>query len=89
MAAEIRGPALLDSKIKSVSRFFSGNHVSDKDFFTFMKRFVPKGRVVLSIDRTIWEFGKEIRNVLVLAISFDKIAMPLLFKIIPKARVGT
>ena len=89
MAAEIKSPALLDSKIKSVSRFLGGNHISDKDFFGFMKRFVPQGKVVLSIDRTIWEFGKQIRNVLVLAVSFDKIAMPLLFKIIPYKGAST
>ena len=83
MAEEQIGDILLDSKIKSVSRFLEGNHIDDDNFYQFMSSYIPDGKALLSIDRTIWELGKEIRNILVLAVSYEKIAMPLIFKIIP------
>ncbi len=83
IAEEQIGDILLDSKIKSVSRFLGGEHIPDDNFYQFMSGYIPKGKVLISIDRTIWELGKEIRNILVLAVSYDKIAMPLIFKIIP------
>ena len=88
-AAGIQGNANLDSKIKSVTRFLSGNHIAEDDFIMFVSRFIPDGKIALAIDRTIWEFGKEIRNVLVLAVSFDKIAMPVMFTIIPYKGAST
>lgn len=49
----------------------------------FLETYIPSQKLILTIDRTIWEFGKTIRNTLVLAVSYKNIAMPLLFKIIP------
>lgn len=60
MAEEIREHTLLDSKIKSVSRFLAGNHIDIDCYYQFMKDYIPAGKILLSIDRTIWEMGKEI-----------------------------
>jgi len=83
MSEEIKGDIKLDSKIKSISRFLNGNHIGSKQFYKFIKYYIPQEAKIVSIDRTTWEMGKEIRNVLTLAISFDGIAMPVAFKIIP------
>lgn len=80
LAEEIKGDILLDSKIKAVSRFLKGNHIDDNEFCNFMRHFIPEGKLLLSIDRTTWELGKNIRNILVLAVSYEKIGMPILFK---------
>jgi len=80
LAEEIKGDTLLDSKIKAVSRFLKGNHIDDSGFYSFMEHFIPDGKLLLSIDRTTWELGKSVRNLLVLAVSYDKIAMPVMFK---------
>lgn len=82
LAEEQKSNILLDSKIKAISRFFSSNSIMEEEFYGFMSLYIPKGKVQLSIDRTTWEMGKEIRNILVLAVSYDKIAMPLMYKII-------
>jgi hypothetical protein len=82
IAEEQVGDILLDSKIKSISRFLKCDHIKDDAFYDFMSHYTPKGKVLISIDRTTWELGKEIRNILVLAVSYDKIAMPLIFKTI-------
>jgi Transposase DDE domain len=81
MAEEIEGNTLLDSKIKSVYRFLEKDFINIDDYYKFMTPLLPEGKVILSLDRTTWELGKEIRNILVL--SYDKIAMSLIYKIIP------
>ena len=83
IAQEIESKILLDSKIKSVSRFLQGSFIPDASFHAFIKTFIPSHKVQISVDRTIWEHGKEIRNILVLAISYDHITIPVLFKTIP------
>lgn len=74
---------MLDSKIKSVYRFLEKDFINIDDYYKFMTPLLPEGKVILSLDRTTWELGKEIRNILVLSVSYDKIAMPLIYKIIP------
>ncbi|WP_341762862.1 transposase [Candidatus Tisiphia endosymbiont of Melanophora roralis] len=83
MAEEIEGDKLLDSKIKAVYRFLQEDNINIDDYYKYMKNYIPQGKVVLSIDRTTWELGQEIRNILVLSVSYNKIAMPLIYKIIP------
>ena len=39
MAEEQIGDILLDSKIKSVSRFLEGNHIDDDNFYQFMSSY--------------------------------------------------
>jgi hypothetical protein len=57
--------------------------IGDDGMCNFLETYIPSQKLILTIDRTIWEFGKTIRNILVLAVSYKNIAMPLLFKIIP------
>ncbi|MFU7502763.1 MAG: hypothetical protein ACE1S7_04970, partial [Candidatus Tisiphia sp.] len=74
MAEEIEGDKLLDSKIKAVYRFLQEDNINIDDYYKYMKNYIPQGKVVLSIDRTTWELGQEIRNILVLSVSYNKIA---------------
>lgn len=43
-----------------------------------------KGNVVLIMDRTNWQFGKQNINILMLAIRHNNIAYPLMFKLLDK-----
>lgn len=43
-----------------------------------------KGKVVLIMDRTNWQFGKHNINILMLAIRHNNIAYPLMFKLLDK-----
>jgi hypothetical protein len=38
----------------------------------------------LAMDRTNWKFGKTDINVLVLAVVYQGVAFPLMFKMLPK-----
>jgi len=80
MASEIEGETLLESKIKSVSRFLDGDNIDEDCYYEFIKEHMPPGKVCISIDRTSWELGRIVRNLLVITVSYDKIGMPVLFK---------
>lgn len=72
----------LDSKIKSISRFLEGDNIDLGDYHSFIEEYFPTNKMLLSLDRTIWEFGGKIRNILILSVSYDKIGMPVMFKFI-------
>lgn len=72
-----------DTKIKSVARFLLNNPIKNDDYYHFMKHYIPTNKYIISIDRTIWEFGKQIRNILVLAVSYKGISLPVIFEVIP------
>lgn len=82
LSEEIAGRILLDSKIKLVSRFLERNYRPDENFHLLLKSYIPSGKLPLSIDRTTWELRTSIRNILVLGISYNKISIPVLYKII-------
>lgn len=43
-----------------------------------------KGPYTLSIDRTNWQFGTTDINALVLGITYEGVAFPILFHLLPK-----
>ena len=45
----------------------------------------PKGGWVLSMDRTNWKYGRTHLNLLVVAIVLDKVAIPIVWKALPRA----
>ena len=45
----------------------------------------PEGGWVLSMDRTNWKYGRTHLNLLVVAIVLDKVAIPVLWKALPRA----
>ena len=45
----------------------------------------PEGGWVLSMDRTNWKYGRTHLNLLVVAIVLDKVAIPVIWKALPRA----
>ncbi|MDX2082587.1 MAG: transposase [Rickettsiales bacterium] len=81
-ASEIKGDAKLLSKEQSVSRFLKNKDlIGMEEFHQFMFKYFPSERMVLSIDRTNWERGKKIYNIMVIAVSFHNISMPVTFTV--------
>ena len=73
------------SSMRRIQRFMSGY---DLDFSLVAKlifKLLPhKGPYVLSMDRTNWQFGSFDINALVLAVTYQGVAFPLLFRLLPK-----
>jgi hypothetical protein len=41
-------------------------------------------RKILILDRTEWHFGKQVINILVLAVQYGEIAVPLLWRVMAR-----
>ena len=85
LSAAFGGKADSLSSMRRIQRFMSGY---DLDFSLVAKiifKLLPhKGPYVLSMDRTNWQFGSFDINALVLAVTYQGVAFPLLFRLLPK-----
>jgi Transposase DDE domain len=79
------GLALPESNYKRLQRFFRG---FDLDYAVIAKAVVAWMNIpqpwVLSIDRTAWEFGSHIYNILTLGVVHEGVAFPLLWWMLDK-----
>ena len=75
-----------ESRYKRLQRFFKLFKI---DFtviagFIFKLFLLQNGKWYLTIDRTNWKFGKKDINVLMLAIAYEGIAIPIFWKLLNK-----
>lgn len=79
------GLALPESSYKRLQRFFRG---FDVDYAVIAKAVVAWMKIpqpwVLSLDRTTWEFGRHIYNILTLGVVHEGVAFPLLWWMLDK-----
>jgi len=75
----------VDSSLRRIQRFMS-EYLLDTDLIArFVLALLPhKPPYRLALDRTNWKFGTSNINVLVLAIVYNGVAFPILFKLMPK-----
>ncbi|MEA4868584.1 IS4 family transposase ISBf13 [bioreactor metagenome] len=73
------------SSLRRIQRFMA-EYVLDLDIIArFVVGLLPhKGPYTLSMDRTNWKFGETNINVLTLAVTYDGVAFPVLFQLMPK-----
>jgi len=74
-----------DSSLRRIQRFMA-DYSLDKDLiarliFALLPHEPPYS---IAIDRTNWKFGQTNINILVLAIVYEGVAFPILFKLMPK-----
>ena len=86
LATAMQGRAQISSNYRRLQRFFA-EVTLDYDLIArwIFSYFIPAGeKVYLTIDRTNWCFGKQPINVMMLAIAYEGIAIPLFWKVLPK-----
>lgn len=84
LAAGFAGKSKTESNERRMRNFF-GNFPLNSDFIAnFVASRLPGGKWLLTVDRTIWEFGKTKINILVLAVAYRGVAVPLLWKFLTK-----
>lgn len=49
-----------------------------------LKTLVPQEKYILTMDRTTWELGKRVYNILAIGICFDGISLPIYFRSLDK-----
>lgn len=85
LALAFGGKADTDSVVRRIQRFMANYALDLSAIARLIFRLLPHaGPYTLSMDRTTWEFGGFTVNALVLGITYEGVAFPLLFRLLPK-----
>lgn len=75
-----------DSNLRRIQRFFAGFDLLETDISKILVSLLPVlSPYRLSLDRTNWKFGKTDINILMLSVCYYGVAIPLMWKMLPKA----
>lgn len=78
------GTAQQDSNYKRLQRFLREYRLDYRAFAHSIAAWLKLDGVwTLTLDRTTWEFGRVIHNVLMLGVACDGVAIPLLWTVLP------
>lgn len=85
LALAFGGAAEASSNMRRIQRFMSGYALDLSLIARFIFRLLPHdGPYTLSMDRTNWQFGSFKINALVLGVTYEGVAFPLLFRLLQK-----
>lgn len=85
IAAAFEGQAKLLSRYRRLQRFFSGFIIDYEVIAKFIfKLFNFENKIYLTMDRTNWQWGKKNINILMIAVVYKGIAIPLVWKLLDK-----
>lgn len=70
---------VVSSRYRRLQRFFSNCSIDSKMLAGLMMQMFSDNKVTLCLDRTNWMFGKTNINILVLAIAYKNIAVPVMW----------
>ena len=76
-----------ESIYRRMQRFFAGNLIGRTDVARFVFSVFGWQNVRLTLDRTTWEYGKSCINILVLAVVWRGVAIPILWETLDKKRM--
>ncbi len=77
--------AQISSCLRRIQRFFAEFSVGGDKIASVLFSLLPcKTNLVISIDRTNWQFGKTDINIFMLSVCYDGIAFPVLWKMLCK-----
>ena len=82
IADEINSNAKTESIERRIQDFFQKVNFDYKQLGLFLLSFVHHSKFLLSIDRTEWDFGQTQINILCIAVSIGKIAIPVYFEML-------
>lgn len=90
LAVTMFSQAEIASRYKRLQRFFRGFHIDYDVVAKFIFNLFFSGKpVYLTIDRTNWFWGKAKINILVLAVAYEGVAIPLFWCLLNKAGNAT
>ena len=77
--------AQISSCLRRIQRFFAEFSIVNDKIASVLFSLLPcKSNLVISIDRTNWQFGKTDINVFMLSVCYEGIAFPVLWKMLDK-----
>jgi hypothetical protein len=85
LAVSFDSDVKVSSSVRRIQRFMSGYSLDNKLIARLIFALLPdKPPYKLAMDRTNWKFGSTNINILVIAIVYKGVAIPILFKLMPK-----
>jgi hypothetical protein len=82
LANGLPGTSSPEAKRKRLARCFQDEQF-DACVLPFLISLLPKGKLVLSMDRTNWEYGETPLNLLVLGVVLEGFTLPLVWVALP------
>ncbi|MFK5894846.1 MAG: IS4 family transposase, partial [Pseudomonadota bacterium] len=76
--------AQVESNYKRIQRFFKSYKIDFDKMACLIATWLPKNKWLLCLDRTNWKIGKTDVNILVLAVAYKGIAIPILWELLDK-----
>lgn len=83
VALALNGRVQEESNYRRIQRFFSGFDFDADAFARLLLCLAPQERLLVILDRTQWQFGKQDLNILMLAVAHQGMALPILWSTIP------
>jgi len=74
----------IEVNYRRLSRFFQKFRFDKNTMAKLMSSFLPKGKLILSMDRTNWKFGKVHINILMLSVAYKGMAIPVVWYLLKK-----
>lgn len=84
IASAFEGKASLLSRYRRLQRFFSGFVIDYEVIAKYIYSLFDMKKVYLSMDRTNWQWGKKNINILMLAMVYKGIAIPIVWMLLNK-----
>ena len=84
IATKINPNENIEVNYRRLSRFFQKFTFEKKAMARLMSSFLPDEKWIVTMDRTNWKYGKVHINILMLAIAYKGIAIPILWVLLPK-----
>ena len=83
IALALNGRVREESNYRRIQRFFSGFDFDADAFARLLLCLAPQERFLVILDRTQWRFGQHEQNILMLAVTHQGMALPILWSVIP------
>ena len=85
LATHLPGDTSPEARKKRVGRCFQDDQLTDEVFLLALLPVLPKGKLILALDRTNWMHGQQPMNLLVLGAVLHGVTLPLVWAILPHA----
>lgn len=82
LATELNDEVKEESNERRIQAFFKDSAIDYQQVALLLSMFLPKGKVILSLDRTEWDFGRCQVNVLCITACVGKVGLPLYFEML-------
>lgn len=83
LALHLPGTTTVISKLRRVERCLHDEQLDEQVFLKLLLPVLPDEQLVMTMDRTNWEYGEADLNLLVLGVALDGFTLPLVWTALP------